>query len=1218
MTRAKTRVNAVRLVLLVLLPLAAAGLLYLSARHVHQALSAAMPHQQPASANLQVARTPQEQIVYHNNIGIALMEQFNFREALAEFARCLTADSKFVPALVNSALSHFYLQEFPQAEELLKKAVALNPAQPNALFALGMIYRNQNQMDQALESLQKILNADPQDVPTLYQAGQIYLKQQKYDQAVQTLRKVVELSPYDIAAHYNLATALIRKGEQAEGQKMMEAFTRLREKGGISSTGTQYGEQGRYMLAIGEYPDIKGLVKEPTVTPAKPVQFVNVSDAAGLQFQHAADTTSETNPSTTGSGAAFCDFDGDGNLDLYLANAGSSGARGALYRNNGKGSFEDVTQKAGISFTPMGLGAYWGDFNNDGRPDLFLTNVGPNALYKNNGDGTFTDVTSQAGVGGENHIHASAAAVDYDHDGDLDLFVGNGVVMERKSDSTPSPIRLNVGSSHLFRNNGNGSFTDVAEQAGVKMASEVISSIVFSDFDNRRDVDFWAVAAHPEGNHLYSNQRVGTFQDVLPGLPSIAALKAVGSVAAGDLDKDGWMDFILTQLQGDSLTVVRNLGGGKFEIGKPFVPVPPPNLHRAWMAQAFDYDNDGDIDLFVVNGPFRPNTLPELGPELWENQGDGQFVNVTEKTGMTAFRGKPYRSATFGDYDNDGDTDILLTVNGGSPVLLRNDGGNQNNWIKVRVQGTSSNKSGIGTKVEVKSGSLWQKVEINGGSGYLSQSPPEVILGLGQRKSVDALRLLWPGGVLQSEINLPINQTRLVQELDRKGTSCPLLYTWNGQKYQFVTDFLGGCAIGYLLAPGQYNTPDTDEYVRITSSQLKLKDGKYSLRVNNQLEEVLYIDQTELVILDHPAGVDFFPNERLMPGPPFPEFRLFAAQNAHPPRSAQDGQGHNVLPLLETVDRRYPESFKLLPYKGYAEEHALILDLGNTAGASKIQLLMTAWIDYADSTANFKASQTGVKLVPPYLQVKNAQGQWETVIPSMGFPAGLPKTMVLDLTGKFLTPDRHVRLVTSLRIYWDQILVNSFSKTPEQRLKRVSPLQADLRYAGFPREYSPDGGRPLIYDYGWIDPVAPWKSHTGAYTRFGDVTPLLGCRDDQYVIMRNGDEIQIEFSAASLPPLPDGWTRTFLFYADGFGKDMDLHSAKPDTVAPLPFHSMSRYPYPEGERYPDTDAHRQYRKTYNTRRVPEAFSQILDSGLDVHGPRMPRLPKQSRNQESRN
>jgi hypothetical protein len=467
-----------------------------------------------------------------------------------------------------------------------------------------------------------------------------------------------------------------------------------------------------------------------------------------------------------------------------------------------------------------------------------------------------------------------------------------------------------------------------------------------------------------------------------------------------------------------------------------------------------------------------------------------------------------------------------------------------------------------------------------------------VIFGLGQLKSVDALRLLWPGGVLQSEINLPVNQTKLIQELDRKGTSCPLLYTWNGKKYEFVTDFLGGCAIGYLLAPGMYNTPDTDEFVRVTDSQLKLKDGKYSLRMNNQLEEVLFIDQTELIALDHPAGVELFPNERLMPGPPFPEFKLFATQNSRPPRRALDHQGRDVLPLLTMVDRSTPQDFKLLPYKGYAEEHSLTLDLGDAAEAPQLQLLLTAWIDYADSTANFKASQTGAKLVPPYLQAKSRHGQWKTIIPRMGFPAGLPKTMVVDLTGKLPPGSQEVRIVTSMRIYWDQILVNTFAGAVDHDLRRLSPLSADLRYTGFPREYSPDGKRPLIYDYDWIDPVAPWKSHAGDYTRFGDVTPLLGSRDDRYVIMRNGDEVQIDFAATSLPPLPAGWKRTFFLYADGFGKDMDLHSAAADTVTPLPFHGMSQYPYPATEKYPETDAHRRYQREYNTRRVPEVFSEL--------------------------
>ena len=1143
----------------------------------------------------------QDQLIYHNNIGIALMEQFNFREAIAEFEKCLKINNRFVPALVNTGFAHFYLQEFPKAQEFLLSALSVEPNQPNALFGMGMIYRNQNQMDLALESFNKIRAVDGQDPLILYQMGQIYLKKQDYDQAETALRKVVEVSPYDTAAYYNLATTLIRKGNQAEGQKVMEAFTRLREKGGTSSTGTQYGEQGKYMLAIGEYQEIKNLGSPVLSGGTRPIQFVDVTKAAGISFQHGASATEaglKQSISKLGSGAAFCDYDNDGYLDLYLANSSSDPgrSRGALYHNDGKGHFEDVTEKSGIRASSLGMGAYWGDFNNDGKPDLFLTNYGSNFLYQNNGDGTFKDTTAKAGVGGGDHWHLSAAIADYDHDGDLDIFVGNYLEMKDASETSPrldsfSSASQLGGGCHLFRNNGDGTFTDVAEEAKVRIPQEAISSVAFTDFDNRRDIDFWTAGPFT-GNHLYSNQRVGTFKDLNAELASIANIKAL-SVSVADYNKDGWMDFALTQQVGDPVLLVKNLGNGKFETENPLSLLPAQGPKKSWMSEFLDYDNDGDLDLFLVRGD-----QSDAGPELWENQGDGKFVDVTGRVGLNQFRGKAYRSATFGDFDNDGDTDVLLTVNGGAPVLLRNDGGNQNNWIKVRLQGTNSNKSGIGTKVEVKSGTLWQKVEINGGSGYLSQSPPEVIFGLGNRRSVDVVRLLWPGGVLQSEINLPINQTRLIHELDRKGTSCPLLYTWNGSRYQFVTDFLGGCAIGYLEEPGRYNTPDTDEYVKISGTQLQPKDGKYSLKINNQLEEVLYIDQTELLALDHPADLEVFPNERLMPDPPYPPFKIYAAKNAVPPKAAWDSHGNNVLPLLTKVDRTYPDDFKLLPYKGYAEEHDLVLDLGDLSQAKNVNLLMTAWIDYADSTANFKAAQKSAasaecpKLVPPYLQVKNPAGRWETVIPSMGFPAGLPKTMLVDLTGKFLAHDYRVRIVTSMRIYWDQILVNTFSDSPQIRQNRLLPQKAELSFAGFPREFSSDRRKPFLYDYDWIDPLAPWKSHTGDYTRFGEVTELLKSKEDMYVIMRNGDEIQIDFAASSLPPLPAGWERSFFFYADGFGKDMDIHSGAPDTVTPLPFHGMHRYPYDHTERYPDDESHRRYRREYNTRRIPAELSQL--------------------------
>ncbi|HYJ46368.1 MAG TPA: hypothetical protein VEV81_07115, partial [Pyrinomonadaceae bacterium] len=587
--------------------------------------------------------------------------------------------------------------------------------------------------------------------------------------------------------------------------------------------------------------------------------------------------------------------------------------------------------------------------------------------------------------------------------------------------------------------------------------------------------------------------------------------------------------------------------------------------------------------------------LTNSGVVVWRNLGD-QFMNTSDRAVTHELTsagdekiGSPGNLLASGDLDNDGDTDLIVRSASGALRVARNEGGNSNHSLHVNLTGRVSNRSAVGSKVEVRAGSLGQKLEVY--SATPAPAPADVVFGLGARLSADAVRILWPAGIVQAEMESarasdPKKTTAIlpVTELDKKPSSCPFLYTWNGDRFEFITDFMGGGEMGYQESPGRFNTPDPDEYVRIRSDQLKERDGRYELRVTNELEEVLYVDHLQLIALSHPQTVEVYPNEG-MTEPPRP-FVLYKTRGARPPLSATDDRGRDVLPRLAKVDRQFVEDFPLDPVRGYAREHALTLKLDEEGARNKrTVLLLTGWTDYAFSSDNIAASHSGKESKLPALQVKDARGQWRTIIEDIGIPVGRPQTVTVDLTGKFLSPSREVRIVTSLRIYWDQILVDTSSGDAPVQMTRLDPLTADLHWRGYSSEVTPDGREPFGYDYEKVTASAPWKVFPGRYTREGDVRELLKATDDIFVISRTGDELSLSFDARALPALPKGWTRTFLLYADGFSKEMDINSASPDQVLPLPFHGMKRYPYGADENYPMTEARRAIMERYNTRVV---------------------------------
>ncbi len=536
------------------------------------------------------------------------------------------------------------------------------------------------------------------------------------------------------------------------------------------------------------------------------------------------------------------------------------------------------------------------------------------------------------------------------------------------------------------------------------------------------------------------------------------------------------------------------------------------------------------------------------------------------------------------DLDRDGDQDILLASTIGIH-LLRNDGGNAHLGMRVELSalGMGSGKNntfGIGSKLEIRAGELYQTRVV---------TAPVTHFGLGVHFKADVLRVQWPNGVPQT-IYFPGTDQDVLEAQQLKG-SCAFLYTWDGTHFRFVTDLMWRSALGMPLGimGGKGGTGGnayaaagaSREYVRIPGDALKSRNGRYVLQVTEELWETAYLDQLRLLVVDHPDSAQVFVDERFPPPSRTSGLRLYETVRHRAPLSAVDERGQDVLEDLREHDDRYVSSLTPQRYQGLTEPHALLLDLDRDAGQPGTVLVLRGWIFPSDASINVAVSQQHrVNAEPPVLEVRDTQGKWVSR-GSIGFPSGKDKTMVIDLAGIFPTRDHHIRLRTNMQIYWDQAFV-ALNAEAAVRTLTVAPTSGDLHFRGFSRMYR-RGGRygPHWFDYDSVTKKSPWRSITGAATRFGDVRPLLDRSDDQYVIMVPGDETTVEFDAPAPPPA--GWTRDFLLYSDGWIKDSDLNTAHGTTIEPLPYHAIASYPYVPGDAYPSDSARARYQREYNTR-----------------------------------
>ncbi len=879
------------------------------------------------------AANPQE-AARLNNLGVAYMNQQLFEKALKSFEQAAADDPALEVTAVNRGVALLNLQRVDEAKVLLEKAAAKNPKDAHAWYNLGLYYKNTADATAAVDAFRRVIAIDDTDADTWYFLGSTYSQLKQFPEAIAAFERALKLVSFHASAQFGLARAYQQSGQADPAHEAMKKFQYVTQKKLGSPISLTYGEQGKYSRAE----DSPMAVEK--VAAAIPVRFVDVTQSAGIVSKPSA-TKGGGQAALLGSGACFLDYDNDGRIDLLLADNGPEGGL-ALFHNLG-GKFEDVTRKAGLDPTAHAIGCTTGDYDNDGFADSALTVDGRVLLLHNEKNGTFKDVTEGAGIKGGT-LNAGLTFIDYDHDGDIDLYVTS-------YDPPRGPLSKQIlGANVMWRNNGNGTFTDVTEAVGLSGATPSIAA-VGTDYNNDRAVDIavtgWGFqiegVTHPLslGTSIYENPREGRFlqrETWSSPMPSGTA-----GVAVLDFDHDGWMDLAFTHSADPAITLWRNNHGKSFEQ----VPLPKVDWVRAYGVAAIDYDNDGWVDLVAVgetkDGKGEVRLFRNLGPDGWKD--------VTVETGLDRIQLKEPRAIIAGDYDNDGAVDLLITQNHGPAVLLRNEGGNKNNSLRLALKGLNDNKSAIGTKVEVFSDGIRQKFEVHGSSGYLGQNSPYLTIGLGQAKVADVVRLLWPTGVLQDEIEVAANQVQNIGELDRRGSSCPTLFAWDGTHYELVGDMLGAGVVGHWIAAGDgsvvpqglkpassqvlsgtaeavpfpkpisetvstviRNIARPTESIKLDRRSLREKDGKLSFRFMEPLEESVYLDQVKLIAVDHPADVDVYPNEYFASNPPYPPFTVvFSNKNeARPPVGAWDEHGHNVLPDL--LAHRYFGDFKVLSF----------------------------------------------------------------------------------------------------------------------------------------------------------------------------------------------------------------------------------------------------------------------------------------------------------------
>ena len=1066
---------------------------------------------------------------YH---GLAALEVGLLDDAKREFTTVTTRVEKEPAAWANLGLTHLRLGELDAAAAPVERAIMLAPDNAHLALLAGRMEIARGRLDEGVAHLRRAVELAPDSLQSRFALAEEVERSGAAagdTQALSLLDELVKLAPQNMAVLVDRARVAAKAGDF---QRLNDSIARIKPiaanwpalavqqyqdlQSAVAANDLAMAQRAtaflRNVLArVPAFGEDLGAVRTPTELIAEPVdRFIVLVPPAATPAEPDLQMVFAEDPISESSpiGEVFV-LPQDTDEPPRIFATGLTEIRSLT----GPATRVSLSARTDVLYT---AGVAVGDWNNDFRRDIVTVASGELRVLLQQEDGTFLDQTPAGPLPQSPTDYRGVWLADVEMDGDLDIITA----------PVGSPVMV-------LRNDADGGWTALPMFA----SQESVLAFEWADIDDDGDPD--AVFLRRDGISVLANRQSGDFAP----LPVLSVATPAG-VTVTDLDSDGLFDVVVIDRQGAIRAA--SFAGDAWKLREiarwpGFMPDSGERLIAA------DFDNNGAMDLIATAG---------RETRLWLGNASRQLQPV--EAGALNSRVFPA-----GDLNGDGRLD-LVGMRNAVPVRLLNQSKANYHWkeIRPRAQTTAGdqriNSFGVGGYLEARAGLLFQKQLLTGGP---------VHIGLGAQSSIDVARVVWPNGVPQAEFGTSVDDAMVVEQ--RLKGSCPWVFTWDGTRMVFVTDFLWRSPLGLRInAQDTAGVTQTEDWVKLRGDQLVPRDGMYDVRITAELWETHFFDHVSLLAVDRSDGTEVFVDERFSPASP-PALSVQPVKNLRPVPRAWDHRGADVTATVSARDGRYLSTFARGRYQGIAEDHFVEIDPG--AIGPDMLLVANGWIYPTDSSINVAIAQAGIAPRSLSLEAQAKDGSWRVVNADIGFPAGKNKTILVDL--REATGARRIRLRTNLEIYWDSLQLGSRSISPV-KATRIQASKADLRYRGFShtgpqtgQASPPQGGHyedpgrgdsPETPEYDRVVSTSPrWRDLTGYHTRFGDVRELVEHVDDRYVIMNAGDEMRLQFR--ELPPPAAGWRRDFVLIGDGWEKDGDYNTGFSQTVLPLPSHDKPNY-----------------------------------------------------------